>query len=98
MPVPSVDHVVPFQPAMWFAVTAPAIVNSPPAYSARPVPSLWTVRELTVPFTPLPTADQVFPSHLATWLALMPPAVVNAPPTNSAGPLPSLNVAIALTA
>src|SRR5262245_48594976 len=82
---------------MLFAAAPPAIVKSPPAYSAGPAPSSNTVRAPTPPFTPLPSAAQFEPFHLAMLFAAAPPAVVKPPAAYSAGPAPSSNTVRAPT-
>src|SRR5262245_20660886 len=65
IPLPTPDQLEPFHFAIRFAGTPPAVVNVPPAKSARPLPSLKPLRVSTKPFIPLPSADQLEPSHLA---------------------------------
>src|SRR5436190_2128237 len=61
-PRPSADQLDPSHRAMRLAATPPAVVNSPPAYSARPLPSSNIVRAVTpLPYTPPPTSDQLAP-------------------------------------
>jgi hypothetical protein len=77
IPVPSADHDVPFHRAMRFAVTPPAVVNTPPAIRS-PLGS--TARAYTVSFIPVPSADHDVPFHRAMQFAVTPPAVVKKPP------------------
>src|SRR5262245_9126033 len=46
-PLPRADQLDPFQAAMDFAATPPAVEKSPPTYSAGPLPSSKTVRAST---------------------------------------------------
>src|SRR5688572_17073353 len=99
MPPPSADQLVPFQRAMRFAARPPALVKSPPATSAGPLPSSWTASASTEAdaFIPLPSADQAFPSHCAMQLAGTPPALANAPPATSLAPPVAVKTASART-
>src|SRR5262245_15801185 len=68
IPEPSADQFVPFQRAIRFALTPPAIVNVPPATRS---PFGNVVRADTAPLVqPVPSADQPAPSHRAVLLAL----------------------------
>src|SRR5439155_23985897 len=91
MPLPRGNQLLPSHRAMLLAVTPPALVKLPPAYTspatltataftAVPVPSL-------VPFTPLPSGYQLVPSQHAMRLALVRPMPVNKPPAYTL-PLP----------
>src|SRR6185436_9749579 len=83
-PAPTALQADPFQRAMLLARTPPMFVNSPPAYSAGPLPSSNTASADTVP--------QVV--ELATVLHAVPFQRVtrpksNTPPAYRAGPCPS---------
>src|SRR5262245_61203129 len=82
IPPPTGDQETPSQRATRFALTPPATVNEPPAYSAGPppFPSSKTASALTVRSVPLPTRDQLEPSQRAMLLAATPPAVEKVPP------------------
>ena len=67
--------------AIWFAVTLPAVVKLPAAWSAGPLPSSYTASSKTVPSIPLPKGVQVAPSHLAMRFAATPLTTVKLPPT-----------------
>ena len=80
------DQVVPSQRAMPIALTSPATVKEPAAYT---FPLTSTTSAYTWPFTPEPSADQLVPSHRAMRFTPTPPAVVNDPPAYTF-PLPSV--------
>src|SRR6266849_6199869 len=82
---------------MFEAGRPPAMMKSPPAYRAGPVPSSNTVSASTTWLIPLLSADHRVPSHLAIWFAAAPPALVNSPPAYKAGPVPSSNTVSANT-
>jgi len=79
-PPPTEDQLEPSHFAMQLALIPPALVNRPPAYSARPEPSSNAARENTELPIPPPTGDQVDPSHLAMNAAGTPATDRNLPP------------------
>ena len=62
IPVPKADQALPFQRATRLALTPPAVVKWPPAYTLLPD----TTSPLTRSFIPEPSADQMLPFHRAT--------------------------------
>src|SRR5215213_4941725 len=77
MPLPSGDQLRPFQRAMLLALTPPAVVNPPPAYTS---PLFVTSMSSTQPSVPLPRADHALPFQRAMLFTGTPPAVVKYPP------------------
>src|SRR5260370_27850670 len=90
VPLPSGAQLVPSHLAMLLAVTSPATLKMPPAYSAGPVPSSNTARANNNAcglLIPLPSEAHTAPSHLAILAASVPPAILQNPPAYHAGPL-----------
>src|SRR5438874_115552 len=79
IPLPTADHVDPFQRAIPGVTTPPPVVaNCPP--TMRPPLKLVRAKTVEIPSTPVPSFDHAEPFHFAMRLN---PLFVNSPPAMS---------------